>query len=86
MGGISYSSFISLRSFWKPSRGRRCCSWSSGGGTDAPKTDGVHDGVISNVVQEELERAPADLRQAILREVREIEFELAVEDAECRTL
>ncbi|MBI4610961.1 MAG: PIN domain protein [Candidatus Rokubacteria bacterium] len=47
---------------------------------------GIHDGVISNVVQEELEQAPADLRQAILREVRDVEFELVVEDAECRAL
>ena len=47
---------------------------------------GVHQAVISNVVQEELERAPANLRQAILREIHRVEFELAVEDTESRTL
>ena len=45
-----------------------------------------HEGVISNVVQEELELAPADLREAILHEVRAIEFELAMEDAASRAL
>ena len=47
---------------------------------------GDHEGVISNVVQEELERAPADLREAILHEIRAIEFELAAEDAASRAL
>jgi hypothetical protein len=42
--------------------------------------------VISNVVQEELEQAPADLRRRILQDIRDVEFELAVEDAESRTL
>jgi hypothetical protein len=42
--------------------------------------------VISNVVQEELERGPADLRWAILQEVGRIEFELATEDLESRAL
>jgi predicted nucleic acid-binding protein len=46
----------------------------------------VHEGVISNVVQEELEAAPEHLRSAILREIRRVEFELAVEDAESRIL
>jgi hypothetical protein len=45
-----------------------------------------HEGIISNVVQEELERAPADLREAILHEIRAIEFELAMEDALSRSL
>jgi predicted nucleic acid-binding protein len=44
--------------------------------------EGIHDAVISNVVQEELARAPAGLRRAILEEVREIEFELVAEDAD----
>lgn len=48
--------------------------------------DGFHGGVISNVVQEELEQAPADLRQAILRELNRIEFELVTEDLESRAL
>ena len=37
-------------------------------------------------VQEELERSPADVRRAILQEVSRIEFELATEDLESRTL
>lgn len=37
--------------------------------------EGIHDGVISNIVQEELEG-----------EIQDIEFELVVEDEECRTL
>lgn len=37
-------------------------------------------------MQEELERGPANVRQAILQEVSRIEFELATEDLESRTL
>lgn len=48
--------------------------------------DGVHEGVISNVVQEELEQGPVDLRRAILQAVSRIEFELAAEDTESRAL
>ncbi len=44
--------------------------------------DGMHEAVISNVVQEELERAPAEIRRAILSEVGEIEFELVTESVE----
>jgi 5-methylthioribose kinase len=44
--------------------------------------DGVHTAVISNVVQEELERAPVEIRRAIVHEVREIEFELVAEGDE----
>lgn len=43
---------------------------------------GTHGAVLSNVVQEELERAPAEIQRAILDEVRAIEFELLTEDAE----
>lgn len=43
---------------------------------------GVHTAVISNIVQEELGRAPAEIRRAILHEVREIEFELMTEGVE----
>ncbi len=46
--------------------------------------DGFHEGVISNVVQEELEQAPADLRRVILQEINRIEFELVGEDLESR--
>lgn len=48
--------------------------------------DGLHWGVLSNVVQEELEQAPAELRREILPEIRVIEFELVVEDAASRRL
>lgn len=43
---------------------------------------GVHIAVISNIVQEERERAPAEIRRAILHDVREIEFELVTEGVE----
>ncbi|MGH7631698.1 MAG: hypothetical protein ACREOF_20380 [Gemmatimonadales bacterium] len=43
---------------------------------------GTREAVLSNVVQEELERAPAEIQRAILDEVSEIEFELVTEDAE----
>ncbi len=43
---------------------------------------GAHEAVISNVVQEELERAPAEIRRVILHGVREIEFELVTESVE----
>jgi len=42
--------------------------------------------MISNVVQEELEQAPAVLRQALLTEIGEIPLELVVEDTESRSL
>ena len=45
-----------------------------------------HLGVISNVVQEELEQAPDHLRQAILKAIAGIEFELALEGEESRSL
>lgn len=48
--------------------------------------DGVHEGIISNVVEEELEMAPADLREAIIRQISVIEFELSIEDEESRAL
>jgi hypothetical protein len=53
-----------------------------------PIRDGNHEsgGVISNVVQEELERAPANLRQSILEGIRGLELELFVEDLESRRL
>jgi hypothetical protein len=42
--------------------------------------------VISNVVREELERAPANLRQSILEGIRGLELELVAEDLESRRL
>lgn len=47
---------------------------------------GVHEAVISNVVGEELERAPTEIRDALLRAVKETPFELVAEDAESRSL
>ena len=47
-------------------------------------SDAVHEGVISNVVEEELQRAPADIRESIVREISAIGFELVVEDDESR--
>jgi len=47
---------------------------------------GDHEGVISNVVQEELEQAPTAIRRAILDEIGVIEFELVVENVESRGL
>jgi predicted nucleic acid-binding protein len=48
--------------------------------------DGLHDGVISNVVQEELEEAPTEVQRTILQELNRIEFELVTEDLESRNL
>jgi len=47
---------------------------------------GRHDAIISNVVQEELAQAPASLHRGIIEQVREVEFELATEDADSTTL
>lgn len=45
-----------------------------------------HIGVISNVVQEELEQAPDHVRRAILDALADIEFELVPESEESRNL
>ena len=42
----------------------------------------THVGVISNVVQEELEQASAQVREAIVAEISGFEFELLLEDEE----
>lgn len=47
---------------------------------------GKHGGFISNVVQEELDQAPDPVREAILEEIREVEFELVIEDEESQEL
>lgn len=47
---------------------------------------GKHEGVISNVVQEELAVAPPDVRVAIVQKIRDIEFEVFAEDEESRML
>ncbi len=46
----------------------------------------THAGVISNVVQEELEQAPEEARRMILSEIRDIEFDLVLESDESRDL
>lgn len=48
--------------------------------------DRIHEAVISNVVQEELEQAPGRVREVILREIRDLEFALVVEDQESARL
>ncbi len=45
-----------------------------------------HVGVISNVVEEELEQAPEAVREGILAEIRAIELELVVESEESGVL
>jgi predicted nucleic acid-binding protein len=45
-----------------------------------------HVGVISNVVEEELEQAPEAVREGILAEIRAIELELVVESGDSRIL
>lgn len=45
-----------------------------------------HVGVISNVVQEELVQASEEVRMAIRAEIRDMEFELALENEESRAL
>ncbi len=47
---------------------------------------GIHVGILSNIVREELAEAPTTVRQAILDELRAIGFEAAAEDAESREL
>ena len=46
----------------------------------------IHAGVISNVVQQELEQAPDAVREGILTSIRDIEFELVIESGESRSL
>jgi predicted nucleic acid-binding protein len=48
--------------------------------------EGAHEGVISNVVQEELERAPAEVRKMLLAFLQDTPLELVVEDVESRSL
>jgi hypothetical protein len=48
--------------------------------------DGVHEGVISNVVQEELGRAPAEVRKVLLTAMQQTQLELVVEDEESRSI
>ena len=45
-----------------------------------------HVGVISNVVEEELDQAPQGVREGILAEIRAIELELVVESEESGVL
>jgi predicted nucleic acid-binding protein len=45
-----------------------------------------HAGVISNIVQEELEQAPDSVRDEILAAIFDIEFELVIESDESKSL
>jgi len=42
--------------------------------------DGTHTGVISNIVLEEIERGPEELRESLLDEIRKVPFEVISED------
>lgn len=42
--------------------------------------EGKHSGVISNIVLEEIERSPEELREALIAEVRKVPFQLILED------
>ncbi len=46
----------------------------------------VHIGIVSNVVNEELEQAPGDVRETIRRELQAVEFEFVAENEESRAL
>jgi hypothetical protein len=47
---------------------------------------GVHEGVISNVVQEELAKAPAEVQGIIVSELQPVSLELVLEDEDSRSL
>ena len=47
---------------------------------------GLDEGVISNVVQEELDRAPAEVRKMVLTSLQATPLGLVVEDEESRSL
>jgi len=42
--------------------------------------EGKHIGVISNVVLEEIDRGPAELKERLLKEIRKISFQVVSED------
>ena len=42
--------------------------------------DGTHTGVISNIVLEEIQRGPEELRESLLDEIRKVPFEVISED------
>lgn len=48
--------------------------------------EGKHIGIISNVVLEEIERSPLDLRDKLLDEIRKIPFQVVLEEEECADL
>jgi predicted nucleic acid-binding protein len=41
---------------------------------------GQHTGVISNIVLEEIERGPEELREALIEELRKVPFQIILED------
>lgn len=42
--------------------------------------EGQHTGIISNIVLEEIERSPEELREALTRELRKVPFQIIFED------
>ena len=46
----------------------------------------MHEGVISNVVQEELAKAPTEVQGIILSELQPVSLELVLEDEDSRSL
>lgn len=47
---------------------------------------GLHIGIVSNIVNEELEQASIDVRETLREALKTVEFELVVEDEESRSL
>lgn len=41
---------------------------------------GIHKGVISNIVLEEIERCPDELKERLLNEIRNVPFQIIAED------
>lgn len=48
--------------------------------------EGKHIGVISNIVLEEIERAPEDLKENLINEIRKIPFQIITEDEKSANL
>jgi len=42
--------------------------------------DGSHTGIISNIVLEEIERAPEEIRERLLAEISHVPFQIILED------
>lgn len=42
--------------------------------------DGTHTGILSNIVLEEIERAPEVIKERLLAEIRDVPFQMIIED------